>query len=134
MEAAVECTHCRAVMTSWAAPGSLIRYYQCPFCTRTHSSQYGEVFRSRAGARVLDTPARPATPGLPSASAEDVRWARVRATAARWFARLEEEQRPAPSARPLRGLPPTAADGIPEVDPADVVELAPAPRRAARRR
>jgi hypothetical protein len=119
MEAAVECTHCRVAMTSWSAPGSTIRYYQCPFCARTHSSIYGEVFRSRAGARVLDAPARPAVPGVPTASPEDVRWARIRATAARWFARLEAEERPLPTA-PIRAV----ADDVPEVDPADVVELA----------
>ncbi len=131
MEAAVECTHCRVVMTSWSAPGSPIRYYQCPFCARTHSSQYGEVFRSRAGARVLDAPARPAVPGIPVASPEDVRWARVRANAARWFARLVAEEQPAPRALTPR---PDVADDVPELDPADVVEVAPAPRRLARRR
>ena len=128
MEAAVECTHCRVVMTSWSAAGSLIRYYQCPFCTRTHSSHYGEVFRSQAGARVLDAPVRPAAPGLPSASAEDVRWARVRATAAKWFARLEAEDQRTPAPRAL-----PSADDVPELDPADVVEVTPAPRRARRR-
>jgi hypothetical protein len=132
MESAVECTHCRVVMTSWSVPGSLIRYYQCPFCGRTHSSQYGEVFRSRAGARLLDTPVRAAAPGLPTASPEDVRWSRVRATAARWFARLEEEQQLPPQVGPaLRAV---ADDEVPELDPKDVVELAPAPRRVAARR
>src|SRR5512132_447996 len=96
MEASVECTHCRVVMTSWSAPGSSIRYYQCPFCQRTHSSLYGEVFRRRAGARVLDAPARPASAataaGIPMATPEDVRWARVKATASRWFARLDADQ------------------------------------------
>ncbi len=93
MDTAVECTHCKVVMTSWSAPGSPIRYFQCPFCARTHSSLYGEVFRRRAGARVVDAPVRPATAGgAPMATPEDVRWARVKATAARWFARLEEER------------------------------------------
>src|SRR5512133_402067 len=127
MEASIECTHCRVVMTSWSAPGSPIRYYQCPFCQRTHSSLYGEVFRRRAGARVVDAPARAAAtgPGIPMATAEDVRWARVKATASRWFARLEaDEQRCATAA------PPAANAAAPAVaDPADVVELAPAARR-----
>jgi hypothetical protein len=127
MEASIECTHCRVVMTSWSAPGSPIRYYQCPFCQRTHSSLYGEVFRRRAGARVVDAPARAAAtgPGIPMATAEDVRWARVKATASRWFARLEaDEQRCATAA------PQAANAAAPAVaDPADVVELAPAARR-----
>jgi hypothetical protein len=94
MDAAVECTHCKVVMTSWSAPGSPIRYYQCPFCARTHSSLYGEVFRRRAGARVVEAPARAAGPAeIPMASAEDIRWARVKATAAQWFARVEADER-----------------------------------------
>lgn len=115
MEASVECTHCGVVMTSWSAAGSPIRYFQCPFCARTHSSLYGEVFRRRAGARVLDAAVRaPSAPTLPMPSAEEVRWARVKASAARWFARLEaEERRCAPreaTARPLRpAAPPRAA-------------------------
>ncbi|HEX9308877.1 MAG TPA: hypothetical protein VF894_15395 [Anaeromyxobacter sp.] len=127
MEASIECTHCRVVMTSWSAPGSPIRYYQCPFCARTHSSLYGEVFRRRAGARVLDAPARVARPSeLPMASQDEMRWARVKATASRWFARLEADERRVASGgarRPLRTAP---AEDVPEVDPADVVELAPA--------
>ena len=47
MEPAVECTHCGVVMTSWSVPASPIRYSQCPFCQRTHSSHYGEVFRAQ---------------------------------------------------------------------------------------
>jgi hypothetical protein len=137
MEASVECIHCGVVMTSWSAPGSPIRYFQCPFCARTHSSLYGEVFRRRAGVRIVETPARPARPTeIPMASQEDVRWARVKASAARWFARVEADERrlarPA-EARPLRApaarRPP--ADDLPEVDPDDVLELAPA---AARKR
>jgi hypothetical protein len=142
-------------MTPWSAPGSTIRYYQCPFCARTHSSLYGEVFRRRAGARVLDVAppgaAQKPPPGAaPMASQEDMRWARVKASAAKWFARLEEDERrrgpcavarpvrravPAPRAvaRPVRATPPRpaapparAAGGlVPEVDPADVIELAP---------
>ncbi len=93
METAVECTHCKVVMTSWSSAGSPIRYFQCPFCARTHSSLYGEVFRRRAGARVVDAPVPAATAGgAPMATPEDVRWARVKATAARWFARLEAEE------------------------------------------
>src|SRR5512138_3826347 len=128
MESSIECTHCGVVMTSWAAPGSPIRYYQCPFCSRTHSSQYGEVFRRRAGARIVEAPRGPAEPtALPMASAEDVRWAAVKASAARWFARLEADEhrntapRPRALARPRR-----AVEDVPEVDPADVVEIAPA--------
>ena len=116
MDACVECTHCRVVMTSWSAPGSTIRYYQCPFCQRTHSSLYGEVFRRRAGARVLEAqaPARPSS-GVPMPSPDDLRWARVKATAARWFARLEAEERRCAT---LDG----EADA-PEADPADVIEV-----------
>lgn len=97
-------------MTSWSAPGSTIRYYQCPFCQRTHSSLYGEVFQRRAGARLVESPAAPGTPAqIPMASAEDVRWARVKQTAARWFERLEaEEARRAPRA-PVAALRPAAA-------------------------
>jgi hypothetical protein len=131
MEASIECTHCRIVMTSWSAPGSPIRYYQCPFCQRTHSSLYGEVFRRRAGARVVDAPpvAGSAAAGIPMASADDVRWARVKATATRWFARLEaDQQRCATTRGPAR--PPAAsgatADGLRVADPAEVVEVAPA--------
>ena len=133
MEVSIECTHCRVVMTSWAATGSPIRYYQCPFCQRTHSSLYGEVFRRRAGARIVDAPACAAgtAPGIPMATAEDVRWARVKATASRWFARLEaDEQRCATGgfeAPPAANGAPAGAPAV--VDPADVVELAPAVRR-----
>jgi hypothetical protein len=94
MDAAVECTHCKVVMTSWSAPGSPIRYYQCPFCARTHSSLYGEVFRRRAGARVVEAPARAAGPAeIPMATAEDIRWAQVKASAAQWFARVAADER-----------------------------------------
>jgi hypothetical protein len=128
MEASVECTHCRVVMTSWTAPGSTIRYYQCPFCARTHSSLYGEVFRRRAGARVLDAPARSArVTEIPMPSPEDMRWARVKATAHRWFARVDADQRrlaSSPVVLPLRGA--AAADDVPEIDPEEVVEIAPA--------
>jgi len=125
MEAAVECTHCQVVMTSWSAPGSPIRYFQCPFCSRTHSSLYGEVFRRRAGARIVDAPPRVAPPGeIPTARPEDVRWARVKQSAARWFARLEaEERRLAPPAPPPRRLRPHRDADVPEADPADVVEI-----------
>ncbi|ACG73970.1 conserved hypothetical protein [Anaeromyxobacter sp. K] len=126
METAVECTHCKVVMTSWSAPGSPIRYYQCPFCARTHSSLYGEVFQRRAGARLVGAPVASAERGgIPMASPEDVRWARVKATAARWFARLEAEQRPtAPAAAfPRRARTAGPSDDVPEADPADVVEV-----------
>jgi hypothetical protein len=137
MEASVECTHCGVVMTSWSAPGSPIRYYQCPFCARTHSSLYGEVFRRRAGARMMETPVRAARPSeIPMASPEDMHWARVKKSAARWFARLEaDERRCATRPEPARArLVVEAANGTeaPELDPADVVEIAPA--GAGRRR
>jgi hypothetical protein len=128
VEAAVECTHCRVVMTSWSVAGSPIRYYQCPFCARTHSSCYGEVFQRRAGARVLEGPARETRPEeLPKARPEDVRWAAVKAQAARWFARLDaEEQRLAderPAAEPR--VVAVASDD-------DVVAAGPAAARPAR--
>jgi hypothetical protein len=126
MEAAVECIHCHVVMTSWSAPGSPIRYWQCPFCARTHSSPYGEVFRRRAGARIVEGRApRAAVPSaVPMASQEDARWARVRQSAARWFARLEADEERNGRHR---------AAGVPEADPADVVEVAPARARGTRR-
>jgi hypothetical protein len=128
MEASVECTHCGVVMTSWSAPGSPIRYFQCPFCARTHSSLYGEVFRRRAGARVVESPARPTRASeIPMPSPDDVRWARVKATAHRWFARVDADQRRLAShaaVRPLRAAP--APDDLPEVRAEDVVEIAPA--------
>jgi len=119
MDAAVECTHCRITMTSWSAPGSRIRYYQCPFCARTHSSLYDEVFARGAGARRLTTAARgPAPTERPQASADDIRWAGVKQRAVRWFARLEAEEhhaqartpRAAPVAQPpVRTAPATVA-------------------------
>jgi hypothetical protein len=138
MEMSVECTHCRVVMTSWSAPGSTIRYYQCPFCQRTHSSLYGEVFRRRAGARVVDAPARATAPqAIPMATPEEMHWARVKQTASRWFARLEADQRrcQAAGAPPLRAAnAPLAspADDVPELPADEVVEVvraAPAGRR-----
>jgi hypothetical protein len=129
MEASIECTHCRVVMTSWSAPGSPIRYYQCPFCARTHSSLYGEVFRRRAGARVVETPIRAARPTeIPMASQEEARWSLVKTSAARWFARLEADQRRCAAAPPVRAArsTPAANDAdVPELDPADVVEVRP---------
>ncbi|HEX9243281.1 MAG TPA: hypothetical protein VF875_12645 [Anaeromyxobacter sp.] len=135
MEASIECTHCRVVMTSWSAPGSPIRYYQCPFCTRTHSSLYGEVFRRRAGARVLDAPMRAGRPTeIPMPSAEEMSWSRVKTSAARWFARLDaDEQRCATGrAAPIRLVERAAADDVPELDPDEVLEVAPAVARRAR--
>jgi len=102
MERAVECTHCGVVMTSWSVPNSPTRYFQCPFCQRTHSSHYGEVFRSRAGARVLGTPPRAGAPSeIPMARPEDARWAGIKTAANRWYARLEaDERRNASATRP----------------------------------
>lgn len=131
METAVECTHCRVVMTSWSAAGSPIRYFQCPFCARTHSSLYGEVFQRRAGARVVDAPVQAATAGgAPMATAEDVRWARVKATAARWFARLEADQQD----RGLEAAPRRAAVGAGQRRALEAVPAAraPAPVRRVR--
>jgi hypothetical protein len=102
MDACVECTHCRVLMTGWSAPGSPVRYWQCPFCGRTHSSLYAEVFRSGAGARLLGRPAPAAAAALPRASAEDPGDAALRSRAARWFARLEREGRPVQPAPPAR--------------------------------
>jgi hypothetical protein len=135
--AAVECTHCHVVMTSWSAPGSTVRYWQCPFCARTHSSAYGEVFRRRAGARILDAPVRPASPkAVPMATAEDARWARVKQSATRWFARLEADEarndRRRPTARPAARAEDLA--GVPEADPRDVVMVGPAIRQRNRGR
>jgi len=137
METSVECTHCRVVMTSWSAPGSTIRYFQCPFCQRTHSSLYSEVFRRQAGARVVDAPPRAAAAaqGVPTASPEEMHWARVKQTASRWFARLEaDEQRCATRAGP----PPRAAsapvpltDEVPEIAAGETLGVAAA--RARRR-
>src|SRR5512143_2462298 len=96
---AIECTHCRVLMTSWRAPGSTVRYWRCPLCAHTHSSLYGEVFRRGAGARVVtarpdraDGPRSLPAPG-PAADPADVRWALLRARANRWFARLAAEER-----------------------------------------
>lgn len=124
MEVDVECTHCGVVMTSWSVPGSQVRYYQCPFCTRTHSSLYGEVFRRGAGARVRG--ARPASGGIPEASPEDVRWASIKATAARWFARLDAEEQRQGRAGPSRSTPVRKRVAIPLAAPRRVVELSPA--------
>jgi hypothetical protein len=133
MEASVECTHCGVLMTSWSAPGSPIRYFQCPFCARTHSSLYGEVFRRRAGARVVEAPARPARASeIPMPSPDDMRWARVKATAQKWFARVDADQRRLATravVRPFRAMSPP---DVPEIDADEVLEIAPA--SAARKR
>jgi hypothetical protein len=119
---AAECTHCQVTMTSWSAPGSRIRYYQCPFCARTHSSLYGEVFARGAGARLVASPPREGVPDeVPQASPDDIRWAGVKQRAARWFARLEAEEhralgaaRAAPVAQaPVRAAPATVAVAAP---------------------
>lgn len=123
MQPEVECTHCGVVMTSWSVPASPIRYYQCPFCQRTHSSHYGEVFRSRAGARVLAGRARAGGPSeIPMASPEDVRWAGIKSAASRWYARLHADERrnaARPRAEPGRRapIPLTVAVGEPAPDP-----------------
>ncbi|HET7752325.1 MAG TPA: hypothetical protein VFK85_00330 [Anaeromyxobacteraceae bacterium] len=89
---AVECTHCRVLMTSRSAPGSPVRYWQCPFCARTYASQYGEVFTRGAGARQIEKPPpREEVSGAPQATREEIRWTQLKMRAARWFARLEQE-------------------------------------------
>lgn len=117
MEPAVECTHCGVVMTTWSAPRSPIRYFQCPFCQRTHSSHYGEVFRGRAGARLLASQHHAGSPTeIPMARPEDVRWASIKSAATRWYARLEADElrnaappRAAPAADERRPIPLTVA-------------------------
>jgi len=122
MDAAVECTHCQVTMTSWSAPGSRIRYYQCPFCSRTHSSLYAEVFTRGAGARRVAAPVRESAPeDMPQANAQQIRWAGVKARAARWFARLEAEEHHA-AARQAHAAP--AAQPSPRVAPATVAVAA----------
>ncbi|HEX8909774.1 MAG TPA: hypothetical protein VF805_11265 [Anaeromyxobacteraceae bacterium] len=91
----VECTHCHVLMTTWSAAGSPVRYWQCPFCNRTHSSLYSEVFQRGAGARRVEAAPPPGPAGVPQASADEIAWTRLKARAARWFARLEQEQLPA---------------------------------------
>lgn len=126
---AVVCTHCQVAMTSWAAPGSPIRYYQCPFCARIHASCYGESFQRGGAARVVGAPVKAAQPSeLPQASDRDIQWAGVKARAARWFARLEAEELHA-AARQARAAPPRQA--TPRAEPAAVVA---APARPARHR
>jgi hypothetical protein len=110
-------------MTSWSVPGSTVRYWQCPFCSRTHSSQYGEVFERGAGARRVDPHGPAASAGVPQASPDDIRWARLKARAARWFARLEQEQAAA-APRPATPLPARPAPA----------QQAPVPVRAVRAR
>jgi hypothetical protein len=87
------CTHCQVELTSWSAPGSPIRYYQCPFCARTHASCYGDLLRRGAVARrsALTTRA-PGSNAPPQASQDQIRWAGIKARAARWFARLEADE------------------------------------------
>lgn len=121
MEVAAECTHCGVLMTSWASPGSPIRYYQCPICARTQSSAYGEVFRRGAGARL--TRYEPGPRGIPEATHEDIKWAGIKARAARWFARLDAEEQRVPGSAPIA-----------VVDPRHVVEVAPAPGAVVRRK
>jgi hypothetical protein len=108
---AVECTHCQVTMTSWATAGSPVHYFQCPLCARTYCSQYEEVFRARAGAARTGVPSQQAAPAtLPMASLEVQRWATVRARAARWFDRVEADERlvarALPPARPPQRLEP----------------------------
>ena len=65
---------------------------------------YGEVFRRGAGARLRGS--RAAVGGAPEASAEDVHWAGIKASAARWFARLDAEERRHLRAASPRSVPP----------------------------
>jgi hypothetical protein len=109
----VECTHCHVLMTSWSVTGSPVRYWQCPFCSRTHSSLYSEVFERGAGARRVE-PATSATrsSGAPQATPEDIRWARLKTRAARWFARLEQEQVAAPAPAQAREAAPATSRAV----------------------
>ena len=100
----VECTHCRVLMTSWSAAQSQVRYWQCPTCGRTHSSLYAESFQRGGGGRRVEAPAAAAA-RLPQARPEDVAWTQLKARAARWFARLEQEQLPAPPRPKVRAVP-----------------------------
>jgi hypothetical protein len=110
MESLVECTQCGVLMTSWSAVGSPTRYYQCPFCKRTLCSAYGEVFERGSLARRVCPPSAPAPAcggGIPAASPEDQRWRELKGRAARWFARLEAEERP--------GTPRPVSVAVPQV-------------------
>ena len=121
----VECTHCHVLMTTWSAAGSPVRYWQCPFCSRTHSSLYSEVFQHGAGARRVDPSHGASAPaaGAPQATPQDIAWTRLKARAARWFARLEQEQVPTPPAPASRALPAAPLRGaggalVPALSPA----------------
>jgi hypothetical protein len=122
-------------MSSWLVPGSRIRYYQCPFCSRTHSSLYGEVFRARAGVRRLDAAEHPAdSRALPVASPANIRWTGVRTAAARWFARLEAEElhhaaRASRTDRVAQASPATAGGAPSPSRPASALALAARPAR-----
>jgi hypothetical protein len=96
---AVECTHCRVLMTGWRAPGSSVQYWRCPLCLHAHSSLYREVFRAGAGARVVrrTAAAAPEPLELPVATPTEVSLALLKARANRWFARLAAEERAAPA-------------------------------------
>jgi len=104
-------------MTSWSVAGSKVRYWQCPFCGRTHSSLYSEVFDRGAGARRVDalSVSVPSSAGraAPQATPEEIRWARLKARAARWFARLESEAAPSSdrASAPSGTLGPVVAAG-----------------------
>jgi len=106
-------------MTTWSAAGSPVRYWQCPFCSRTHSSLYSEVFRCGAGARRVDSPPGAGgvqAAGAPQATPQDIAWTSLKARAARWFARLELEQVATPQAsldRALPAAPPRRSAGNP---------------------
>ena len=128
METAVECTHCQVTMTSWSAPGSRVRYFQCPFCQRTHSSLYDEVFDRGAGVRRIEARVRSPSAALPMATREQIEWAGVKARAARWFARLEAEEHQA-SARLGRAV--VAAQPAPRLSPALLARPASAGARAS---
>jgi hypothetical protein len=131
----IECTHCQVTMTSWATAGSPVRYFQCPLCTRTFASPYDEVFRARAGARRTGVPVRPAAPSrLPAASLEEQRWATVRARAARWFTRLDVDERQVAGALPASpGSQPPEAGAVPVAAVAVAAVAAATPRPARHR-
>ena len=93
------------------------------------------MFQRGAGARLVEPKPEAPAGGIPEATAEDMRWAGVKASAARWFARLESDERRLPRAQqPVAPLPRAARKSAlaPLIDPRHVIELAPA--QAGRRK
>ncbi|HTP50899.1 MAG TPA: hypothetical protein VMK42_09385 [Anaeromyxobacteraceae bacterium] len=107
-------------MTSWSAPASQTRYYQCPFCGRTWCSAYGDLFKRGAGARLLDA-RRGSGVGVrgaaAQASAEDAGWRELKGRADRWFARLAREERRCAHHNGRRSPEPTVSYAVPPLRP-----------------